>query len=120
MGVEADTTVRDRRQARSNSNTDNDLQSSAAFTPEPAQVERIFRPDGTDLDDLAEAVRALLEHGGKASHLLSVAPRGTHVVEAAGTHCWPLRFTPASAPRSSESANPSGRKSSSGGRLQAP
>jgi hypothetical protein len=39
-----------------------------------------------DLDGLAEAVRALLEHGGGAPHLLSVAPRGTHGVEAAGTH----------------------------------
>jgi hypothetical protein len=42
------------------------LQSSAACAPEPAQVARIFRRYDMDLDDLAEAVRALLEHGGGA------------------------------------------------------
>jgi hypothetical protein len=38
-----------------------------------------------DLDDLVEAVRALLEHDG-AQHLLSLPPRGTHVVEATETY----------------------------------
>ena len=86
MSVEPDTTMRDRRRAGSNSYTNNDLQAPAAFALELAQVERIFRPEELDLDGLAEAVRALLEHGGGAPHLLSVAPRGTHGVEAAGTH----------------------------------
>ena len=62
------------------------MQALAAFALEPAQILRIFRPDKLDLDDLAEAVRALLEHSGAPPHVLSGAPRGTHVVEAAGTH----------------------------------
>jgi hypothetical protein len=35
-----------------------------------------------NLDGLAEALRSLLGHGGKTPPLLSVAPRGTHRVEA--------------------------------------
>ena len=45
VGVEPDTTMRDRRQAGSNSNTHNSLQVPAAFVHEPAQVERIFWPE---------------------------------------------------------------------------
>ena len=84
VSVEPDTTMRDRRRAGSNSYTNNDLQAPAAFALELAQVERIFRPEELDVDNLVEAVRALLEHDG-APHLLSLPPRGTHVVEATGT-----------------------------------
>jgi len=48
-------------------------------------VERIFRPDEVDLDDLAEAIRPLLAHGGTPSRrvdLLSGPTRVTYVVEA--------------------------------------
>lgn len=69
-----------------------------------APLARIFSPSELDLDDLAEAIRSLLEHGnpplrgGKSRpprsggrgrpgpDLLSSAHRGTHVVEAPGNH----------------------------------
>ena len=82
MGVEPDTTMRDRRQASSNSNTNNDSQAPRASALGAVQVERIFQPEELDLDGLAQAVRALLEHGGTAPPLLSAAPRETHRVEA--------------------------------------
>jgi hypothetical protein len=64
---------------------DNHVQAPAASACRAAHVERVFRPDALDLDDLVEAVRALLAHDG-AQHLLSLPPRGTHVVEATGTY----------------------------------
>jgi hypothetical protein len=55
-------------------------------------MERIFRPDEVDLDSLVEAMRPLLEYGRALrrdassrphADLLSLPPRGTHVLEAA-------------------------------------
>ena len=94
MGVEPDTTMRN-RQPRPNSDTHNNFQAPAAPVCGTVPFERIFRPDELDLDDLAEAIRLLLgrDIGPQSTstdrpdaHLLSVPRRGTHVVEATGTH----------------------------------
>ena len=95
MGVEPDTTMRDRREAKTNPNTDKRLQAPGAPAPSAVPFERIFQPDSLDLYDLAEAIRLLLGRSlgpqiASASrpdaHLLSVRHRVTHVVEATGTH----------------------------------
>jgi hypothetical protein len=87
--------MRDRRQARPNSNSQNNVQAPTVFSCGAGQVERLFRPEELDVDDLAEAIRSLLgpnsppEIGSPSRpdpDLLSLPPRGTHVVEAAGTH----------------------------------
>ena len=77
--------MRDRRQARPNSNTEKSFHAHVVPARAAVPFERVFRPEELDVDDLAEAVRALLEHDG-AQHLLSLPPRGTHVVEATETH----------------------------------
>jgi hypothetical protein len=91
VGVEYGTTMRERRQARPNSNTQNNVQAPAVSSCGAVQVERVFRPDDLDLDDLAEAIRSLLgpsspPQSGSPScpgpDLLSLLPRVTHVVEA--------------------------------------
>jgi len=77
--------MRDRRRPRLNSKQDNTLDAVSASGHCPVQVERIFRPDEVDLDDLAEAIRPLLAHGGTPSRrvdLLSGPTRVTYVVEA--------------------------------------
>ena len=95
MGVEPDTTMRDRRQARPNSNSHNTVQAPAVSSRGAVQVERVFRPEELDVDDLAEAIRSLLgptspPQIGSPSRpkpdLLSSPPRGTHVVEATGAY----------------------------------
>jgi hypothetical protein len=87
--------MRDRHQPRPNSRPHNDLQVLAAFGRGAVQVERSFRPEDMDLDDLAEAIRSLLGPSSVPQiaspsrpnpDLLSVPRRGTHVLEATGTH----------------------------------
>lgn len=70
------------RQARTNSNDSSNLQGTTPFT-------RRFEPAALDLDDLAEAIRLLLDQEAPPPadrqpeiHLLSSPQRGTHVVEA--------------------------------------
>lgn len=93
MGVEPDTTMRNRRQPR----TIPELRSDVQALPEsdyPPPMARIFNPSDLDLDDLAEAIRSLL---GPTSlpqisvpmspkrDLLSFPRRGSHVVGPEGS-----------------------------------
>lgn len=82
--------MRDRRQPRSSSERTRILPglTEATCVRVQPQVSRIFTPDEIDLDDLAEAIRSLLDEPRGNSRnrpqpdLLSSSPRGTHVVEA--------------------------------------
>jgi hypothetical protein len=90
LWVSRDTTMRNRRQLRSNPKRRSDVKS----LPEAncaAPVARLFSPSELDLDDLAEAIRSLLGPGsglpiaspGRPDpDLLPVPPGVTHVVEA--------------------------------------
>jgi hypothetical protein len=90
LWVSRDTTMRNRRQLRSNPKRRSDVKS----LPEAncaAPVARLFSPSELDLDDLAEAIRLLLgtesvpqitSPGRPDPDLLPVSPRVTHVVEA--------------------------------------
>ncbi len=72
--------MRDRRQPRSNLEPCSDELA--------APMARLFAPSELDLDDLAEAIRSLLEPTSQPQtkrpnrDLLSFPHRGTHVVEA--------------------------------------
>jgi hypothetical protein len=93
VGVEDDTTMRDRRQPR----TIPELRSDVQAIPEsdyPPPMARIFSPSDLDLDDLAEAIRSLLgptsppRVGPPSSpkrDLLSFPRRVSHVVGPAGS-----------------------------------
>ena len=78
--------MRNRRQPGSNLDAQ-PVQAADRAVP----VARHFTPSELDLDDLAEAIRLLLapdigprigSNSRPDAHLLSVAPRGTHRVEA--------------------------------------
>jgi hypothetical protein len=88
--VSRDTTMRNRRQPRSNPKHRSDVQ-SLAESDRAAAVARQFNPSELDLDDLAEALRSLLgpsslpqtaSPGRQDPDLLPAPPRVTHVVEA--------------------------------------
>lgn len=61
--------------------------------PTEVSITRLFTPSDLDVNDLAEAIRKLLQGGTDAWHgtarpagdLLSARPRVTHVVEATET-----------------------------------
>lgn len=85
--------MRDRHQPRSNRRDHQDPQPTEALHPAPP-LARQFSPSALDIDDLAEAIRLLLEPGQEAqsaasepldSDLLSAPDRSIHVVEAADT-----------------------------------
>lgn len=68
------------------------------FIPLAAPITRIFTPDEVDVDDLAEAIRRLLEGSTEQERMVENPPlfdlrsqpsRGSHVVEATHRDQWP-------------------------------
>jgi hypothetical protein len=65
-----------------------------ALRPKVEDLTRLFSPNEVNLDDLAEAIRSLLEPAGQPQIGLAIRPkpdllsfplRGPHVVETTGT-----------------------------------
>ena len=77
MGVAKGTLMRERRQHHLQPATSSESPATTLFR-------RHFAPQEADIDDLAEAVRLLLDDGFPTSnlHLLSPRTRATHVMEA--------------------------------------
>ena len=85
--------MRNRPQPRTNPELPSELK-PISRPDSAAPVARLFTPAELDLDDLAEAIRSLLEPAGQPQIGLAIRPkpdllsfprRGTHVVEATGT-----------------------------------